>query len=258
MLAKKMSAAMPAPAGKKGIPTNLSSRLKPELPGQMTLTGMPRFGEIFAGPSGPNTSSGGSRKQNLDDTLHEFKYDSYEEQQAMHMNVLFILDDVVADVKKREAEADLASLFFNRRHLVSNGTVSIMLVTQKYTLIPSRLRSSANWLILYRLNPIDFDAVYKDVIILNQQLWKEVLDFVFKPNDISGTAAAAVGTEEESKGPQSTIQALKKKRFDNLGIWVEFDIYFKNFERIAYLSDSSGITTGGGGTAGSTAVIGMP
>lgn len=25
---------------------------------------------------------------------------------------------------------------------------------------------------------------------------------------------------------------LKSKRYDNLGIWVEFDIYFKNFERI--------------------------
>lgn len=47
----------------------------------------------------------------------------------MHMNVLFILDDVVGDIKKRENDVDLIALFFNRRHLISNGTVSIMMVT---------------------------------------------------------------------------------------------------------------------------------
>lgn len=87
------------------------------------------------------------------------------------MNVLFILDDVVGDIKKRENDVDLIALFFNRRHLISNGTVSIMMVTQKYTLIPARIRSAANWLVLFRLNPIDFENVYRDVIILDNKMW---------------------------------------------------------------------------------------
>jgi len=59
----------------------------------------------------------------------------------------------------------------NRRHLVLNGTVSIIIVSQKYTLIPARLRSNASWLILFQLNPIDFENVYKDAIVHNYKLW---------------------------------------------------------------------------------------
>lgn len=45
------------------------------------------------------------------------------------MNILFILDDVVSEIKKLEYDPRTISLFFNRRHLLQNGTISLMLVT---------------------------------------------------------------------------------------------------------------------------------
>lgn len=56
-----------------------------------------------------------------------------------------------------------------------NGTISLMVVTQKYTLIPARFRSNASWLILFRLNPLDFENVYKDAITKSSREWHELL-----------------------------------------------------------------------------------
>lgn len=46
-----------------------------------------------------------------------------------------------------------------------------MTITQKYTLIPSRIRSNMNWFIMYQLNPSDFKSVYEDVVIYDSKTW---------------------------------------------------------------------------------------
>ena len=67
----------------------------------------------------------------------------------------------------------------NRRHIIFNGTISIIMVTQKYTLIPARVRSNASWLILYQLNPLDFETAYRDAVTLLPERWRDILSFVF-------------------------------------------------------------------------------
>lgn len=104
---------------------------------------------------------------------------SYHQQQQTHVDVLLVLDDVVSSIKKAEYDPRLSQLIMNRRHLIFNGTISIIIVSQKYTLIPVRLRSNANWLILFQLNPIDFENIYKDVIVHDYSVWKHMLEFVF-------------------------------------------------------------------------------
>jgi hypothetical protein len=108
---------------------------------------------------------------------------SPEEIEQSRCNVLIILDDVVSAIKGMEYDMNLAQLFFNRRHLVANGTVSIIIVTQKYTMIPSRIRSNASWVIMYRLNPLDFENVFNDVFTGSLKQWKELLKFVFGNED---------------------------------------------------------------------------
>lgn len=80
-------------------------------------------------------------------------------------------------------------------------------------MIPARIRSNANWLILFRLNPLDFDSVYKDVVMMPLPQWRALLDYIYSANEMA-------------------IEN-KDKKFDNLGIWVEFDRYFKDFHPIA-------------------------
>lgn len=123
------------------------------------------------------------------------------------------MDDVVSQIKKLETEPLLSQLFFNRRHLIVNGMVSVMVVSQKYTMVPVRIRSNLSWLILYRLNPVDFENVYKDVIMMPAPQWKELLQFVYG----------------ESYSKDNGQNAKGSKNHDTLGVWVEFDVLFKNF-----------------------------
>lgn len=75
----------------------------------------------------------------------------------------------------------------------------MMIVAQKYTMIPARVRSNANWLLLFRLNPIDAENVYKDVVMMPHDDWGQLLEKIYG------------GSE---------------KKYNNLGIWVETDEYY--------------------------------
>lgn len=155
---------------------------------------------------------------------------------------MLVLDDVVGQVKKAEFDPRLAQLVMNRRHVIFNGTVSVIFVTQKYTLIPARVRSNANWLILYQLNPNDFEIAYRDAVTLPAQKWHTLLHFVFgvnlreKPTSKKEALAAEevdAGEEQEFEEDNDKVgDVLKSKKFENIGIWVESNMYFKNFKRI--------------------------
>lgn len=132
-----------------------------------------------------------------------------EERKTVQKNCLIIFDDMISQIKANEFNPLLTQLIFNRRHLLLGGCVSVMIVAQKYTMIPARVRSNANWLLLFRLNPADFDAVYKDVVMMTHDQWSELLEFVFGGADV-------------------------EKKFSNLGIWVERDKYFMNFRELEF------------------------
>ncbi|MCA9325497.1 hypothetical protein KDA23_05550 [Candidatus Saccharibacteria bacterium] len=180
-----------------------------------------------------------------------------EQRERLHVNILFVFDDVIGDIKANESNSRQTKLILNRRHLVHNGTISLCIVTQKYTLIPSRLRSNANWLILFKLNPIDFDNVYSDSITLSKQNWRELLEIVFGKNldaiDSDSSAGEDEKEEKEEKkeeekdkgsrrkakeerkqltGQVQEVLARSKRRHDMLGVWIESNTFFKNFRRV--------------------------
>ena len=156
------------------------------------------------------------KKPNLDDRAElDQLYQSFKEmpaevQKETHVNVLLVLDDVVAEIKRNENNPRLAALVMNRRHLVFNGTVSIIMVTQKYTLIPARIRSNANWMILFQLNPLDFESVYRDVVVEDRKTWQSILSFVFGRNiDLSQSKKEYEQLQAEEEKGESHV---KKKR----------------------------------------------
>jgi hypothetical protein len=54
---------------------------------------------------------------------------SPEEQASTRVNVVIVMDDIIGDIKKNESNPAQTQLFFNRRHLIANGTISIILVS---------------------------------------------------------------------------------------------------------------------------------
>ena len=77
-------------------------------------------------------------------------------------------------------------------------------------MIPAKIRSNSSWLILFRLNPIDFENVYKDVVMLPLQKWNALLESVYRVNENSG-------------------MSKESKRYDFLSVFVDYDMFFKDF-----------------------------
>lgn len=75
-------------------------------------------------------------------------------------------------------------------------------------MIPSRVRSNSNWLVLFKLNPVDLDNVFKDVIVFNRLKWDQFTDFAYTGGD--------------------------DKKYNSIGIWVERDKFFLNFKPVEF------------------------
>jgi len=81
------------------------------------------------------------------------------------LKILLILDDVIADIKALEKNSTVVGLFFNRRHLVENSCISIMLTTQKYTMIPARFRSCMTDIRFFTLSQMDIEKIFIESVI---------------------------------------------------------------------------------------------
>jgi hypothetical protein len=84
----------------------------------------------------------------------------------------------------------------NRRHIIHNGTVNIMMITQKFSLIPAHVRTNCNWFVLFKMTPMDSDKVFQDVITVSGKSWKNILNYVFGDGSTEGVNSA--GEQKDS------------------------------------------------------------
>jgi hypothetical protein len=80
-------------------------------------------------------------------------------------NILIIFDDVISEMKKAQNDPRLTQLFFNRRKLISEGTISCIITSQKYRMLPPSLRSNLTWLIIFKQSGNDLEAITKENLI---------------------------------------------------------------------------------------------
>ena len=66
-------------------------------------------------------------------------------------NVLIIIDDCIATLKSLEHNADLMNFFYNRRKLIEKGTISYWITSQKYIMLPAKLRSVLTSIYVYQV-----------------------------------------------------------------------------------------------------------
>ena len=88
---------------------------------------------------------------------------SQKSEKSEYKNVLIILDDMVADIKKKQYDPLLLKLFFNRRHIIKNGCISILMTTQKFIITPPNIRPCINALIMFQLNSSEYSSLKNDV-----------------------------------------------------------------------------------------------
>ena len=113
--------------------------------------------------------------ENIQQVLDEVK-DSGEK-------VLFIFDDVIADIRgkgKGDIENLLQKIFFNRRHLAgAGGSVSIIATSQTYNKIDPKLRKTASQLIQYKPQKKEIENIYDDMITIPKKEFMDVLRYIY-------------------------------------------------------------------------------
>lgn len=94
-------------------------------------------------------------------------------------NVLIILDDVIADIKKEQNNPKLMKLIFNRRHLIPNGTISYVIAAQKYIVCPTRIRSCLTALVVFKTNPNDWRKIKEENCYFDKALEGHIISNVY-------------------------------------------------------------------------------
>lgn len=80
-------------------------------------------------------------------------------------NILIIMDDLIAQIKKSEKDDKLMSLFYNRRHILGDKfLISFIITTQKYVLCPAKLRSVLTAIIAFPLMSMDWKRLEEECI----------------------------------------------------------------------------------------------
>ena len=97
--------------------------------------------------------------------------------------VLFIMDDVVNDMKKEaRLEKLLCKVLMNRRHQCgSGGSLSVWITTQVYNKVPAPVRKCASQMVMYETrNRMELDSLYNEVIVgLNKKEWYQLCKYVW-------------------------------------------------------------------------------
>tara|TARA_R110000787_G_scaffold153344_1_gene267220 strand:- start:462 stop:1226 length:765 start_codon:yes stop_codon:yes gene_type:complete len=113
-------------------------------------------------------------EENLTTTLEDIK-ESGEK-------ILFILDDVVNDMKKSAGVQNILSkMLMNRRHLTgSGGSTSFIITSQVYNKIPAPIRKTASHIIIYHTkNKKELETIYDELIIVPLKDFYEILKYCF-------------------------------------------------------------------------------
>ena len=105
----------------------------------------------------------------------------FVKQHVEYTNILFIFDDIISDLYNSRYTKEIMDFIFNRRHLLNEkGMISIILTSQKYTRIPTEIRTCSNVAIFFKLNNSCIKKIYDDLIYDDRDKFDAIITEVFK------------------------------------------------------------------------------
>jgi len=95
--------------------------------------------------------------------------------------ILFILDDVVNDMKLKGVQVELTKMLMNRRHLAgAGGSTAFIATTQVYNKIPAPIRKTATQVVLYSTkNKTEINTIFDELILIPKEDFYEILRYCF-------------------------------------------------------------------------------
>ena len=95
--------------------------------------------------------------------------------------VLIILDDCIAEIKKLNNDPKVVGLFFNRRHLLWNGRIDLIISSQKYTMLPAKFRSCITDLLIFGVSPFDMKKIIDEsTMLFTKREWIEKIKQIYE------------------------------------------------------------------------------
>ena len=92
-------------------------------------------------------------------------------------NTLLIIDDMTIHLKKKEIEAKLRDLIYNRRHL----HLSIMVLVQSYNAMPLDLRKTLSHFFLFRpRNKKEAELIWEELMFVPKNTGAALLRYTFR------------------------------------------------------------------------------
>jgi len=95
--------------------------------------------------------------------------------------ILFILDDVVNDMKIKGVQQELTKMLMNRRHLAgAGGSTAFITTTQVYNKVPAPIRKVATQVILYSTkNKTEIETIFQELILIPRDDFFSILKYCF-------------------------------------------------------------------------------
>ena len=132
------------------------------------------------------------------------------DQIAGYKNILFIMDDLVSELSKCKQSKEILSFIFNRRHILKNGMMSILMTSQKYNFIPTFIRVNLNLIIFFKLNKKEIECIRKELAF------------------------------DDSEMNYAVIEAFERGAYNFVIYNVDRNRYYLNFDEIKFQQESSG------------------
>jgi len=114
--------------------------------------------------------------------FENINFDELEEQliyckEMMKINndfhTLFIFDDMVNKFKKNQRI--IKKMIMNRRH----HNISIIMITQRYNLIPLEIRTQLSHLITFKMNKRELYEIYDELFNIKKEQYEAIINYIF-------------------------------------------------------------------------------
>jgi hypothetical protein len=79
--------------------------------------------------------------------------------------MLIVFDDVISEMKALAGNQAFVKLFYNRRHLLEKGTISIIILGQKWNMVPTFIRHAYTFLITFPVARPQVQDMLRDIAI---------------------------------------------------------------------------------------------
>jgi Poxvirus A32 protein len=96
-------------------------------------------------------------------------------------NVLFVIDDLVSDLSKQASDEILLKLFYNRRHITPHVHLHFLIVTQKFNMIPAKIRATLTMIYIFPVSNTEWKSITREVRIEGVRILEKNLPQLWIP-----------------------------------------------------------------------------